>query len=93
MTLRSCILNTYSVVLFSPNIFPTFPVCISESRTLHLGITEALHHAAQAYLKQLILLYRSSVTPLLHETVQFFIMSDCAFIYLSIWEKINFKEK
>lgn len=81
------------MVFFSFNIFPATLICISGSRTLHLGISKALYHAAQAFLKQLILLYHSSLSPLLHETVQFFITSDSASIYLSIWEEIKFKEK
>lgn len=88
---RSCILNTYSVVHFSSNIFPTFPICISGSSTLHLGITKALHHAAQAANTVVTLLYSTTVNTKLYYSCT--IMYDSTSIYLSIWEDIKFEEK
>lgn len=96
MILRSRILSTYSVVLSSTNIFPTFPIWIPGSSTPLLGITKPLCHVAQAHLKQLILFgadVRSSTPLLLCESVQFFITSDSAAVYLSIWEETEFKEE
>lgn len=93
MILRSGILSTHPVVLSSPSISIAFTTGIPESSTLHLRVTRALCHAAQAHLKQLILLYQHFIPLLLHETGQFFMTSDSASTYTYLYGRRVSSEK